>query len=41
VPADLLTEDAQIKTVPLDLGAEIERYGAQTKGGVGVSFAAG
>jgi catechol-2,3-dioxygenase len=41
VPADLLTEDDQIKTVPLDLGVEIERYGAQTKGGVGVSFAAG
>jgi catechol-2,3-dioxygenase len=41
VPADLLTEDEQIRTVALDLGAEIERYGAQTKGGVGVSFAAG
>jgi catechol-2,3-dioxygenase len=41
VPADLLTKDDQIRTVPLDLEAEIERYGAQTKGGVGVSFAAG
>jgi catechol-2,3-dioxygenase len=41
VPADLLTEDDEIRTVPLDLDAEIQRYGAQTKGGVGVSFATG
>ncbi|XVQ86239.1 VOC family protein [Microbispora siamensis] len=40
VPADLLTDEvldgrAQIK--PLDLAKELERYGAQTRGGVGVS----
>ncbi|GIH46484.1 VOC family protein [Microbispora rosea] len=40
VPADLLTEEvldgrAQIK--PLDLAKELERYGAQTRGGIGVS----
>jgi catechol-2,3-dioxygenase len=41
VPADLLTPDVQIKTAPLDLDAEIERYGAQTKGGLGVSVPVG
>ncbi|MEV7801651.1 VOC family protein [Microbispora sp. NPDC088329] len=40
VPADLLTDEilegrAQIR--PLDLAKELERYGAQTRGGVGVS----
>ncbi|MEV5743558.1 VOC family protein [Microbispora rosea] len=40
VPADLLTEEvldgrAQIKS--LDLAKELERYGAQTRGGIGVS----
>ncbi|MEN3537884.1 VOC family protein [Microbispora sp. ZYX-F-249] len=40
VPADLLTEEtlagrSQIR--PLDLAKELERYGAQTRGGVGVS----
>ncbi|MGI5162113.1 VOC family protein [Microbispora sp. CA-102843] len=40
VPADLLTDEildgrAQIK--PLDLAKELERYGAQTRGGIGVS----
>jgi catechol-2,3-dioxygenase len=40
LPADLITaevtEGAAI-TAPLDLEREIERYGAQTRGGVGVS----
>jgi catechol-2,3-dioxygenase len=40
VPADLLSADDTIKTVALDIDAEIERYGAETKGGVGISFAA-
>ncbi|WP_169949717.1 VOC family protein [Microbispora sp. H11081] len=40
VPADLLTpETLQGRTQirPLDLARELERYGAQTRGGVGVS----
>ena len=41
VPAEFVTEDlvARSKERPahLDLAAEIERYGAQTRGGVGVS----
>jgi catechol-2,3-dioxygenase len=41
LPADLITsevtEGAAI-TAPLDLDREIERYGAQTRGGVGVSI---
>lgn len=42
VPADLLlSSDEQITTAALDLDAEIARYGAETRGGVGVSFAAG
>jgi catechol-2,3-dioxygenase len=40
VPADLLTPDVQMKTAPLDLDAEIARYGAETPGGIGVSVAA-
>ena len=40
VPADLLTPDIQIGTLPLNLQAEKERYGAQTRGGVGISFPA-
>jgi catechol-2,3-dioxygenase len=40
VPADRLTPDVTMKTAPLDLDAEIERYGATTRGGVGVSFPA-
>ena len=36
VPADLLGEK-ELKIEALDLPAEIERYGAQTRGGVGVS----
>jgi catechol-2,3-dioxygenase len=37
VPAGRLTGDIQMRTVPLDIDAEIERYGASTHGGVGVS----
>ncbi|KQX61725.1 VOC family protein [Angustibacter sp. Root456] len=40
VPADRITPDLTMTTAPLDLAAEIERYGAQTRGGVGVSFPA-
>ncbi|MEV2269350.1 VOC family protein [Nonomuraea africana] len=42
VPAALITEEvleARASIRPLDLAAEIERYGATTRGGVGVSFA--
>ena len=37
VPADLLTDDVTMRTTPLDLEAEIARYGSDTQGGVGVS----
>jgi catechol-2,3-dioxygenase len=37
VPADRLTPDVEMTTTALDLDAEIERYGARTKGGIGVS----
>jgi catechol-2,3-dioxygenase len=37
VPADLLTDDVTMRTAPLDLEAEIARYGAHTTGGLGVS----
>ena len=37
VPADLIPADVQMKTLPLDLDAEIAHYGAETFGGVGVS----
>lgn len=40
LPADRITPDLTMTTAPLDLDAEIERYGAQTRGGVGVSFPA-
>jgi len=40
VPADLLTDDVKMGTLPLDLEAEKQRYGAQTRGGVGISFPA-
>ena len=40
VPADLLTPDLTMRTAPLDLEAEITRYGAATAGGIGVSTAA-
>lgn len=37
VPAALLDEDAGMRTERLDLPAEIERYGVDTRGGLGVS----
>jgi catechol-2,3-dioxygenase len=40
LPADLVTAEVRAQgatTAPLDLDAEIARYGAQTRGGVGVS----
>jgi catechol-2,3-dioxygenase len=37
VPADLLSGDVTMRTAPLDLDADIARYGADTRGGVGVS----
>jgi catechol-2,3-dioxygenase len=37
VPADLLTDDVTMRIAPLDVEAEIARYGAETAGGVGVS----
>jgi catechol-2,3-dioxygenase len=37
VPADRLGPEITVKTVPLDLDAAIAEYGAQTRGGVGVS----
>jgi catechol-2,3-dioxygenase len=40
LPADLLTPDLAIGNRPLDLAAEIARYGGQTRGGIGVSFPA-
>jgi catechol-2,3-dioxygenase len=40
VPADLLTDDTAAGTGPLDLDAEIRRYGGQTRGGLGVSWPA-
>jgi catechol-2,3-dioxygenase len=40
VPADLLTPDLTMRTAPLDLEAEIGRYGPDTAGGIGVSTVA-
>ena len=40
VPAALLDPDEKISTRPLHLEREIERYGADTGGGVGVSVPA-
>jgi catechol-2,3-dioxygenase len=44
VPADALTDAARAGATgrprPLDIDAEIERYGADTRGGVGVSVSA-
>ncbi len=40
VPAELITDDAlagKAAIGPLDIGREKERYGATTRGGVGVS----
>jgi catechol-2,3-dioxygenase len=43
LPADLITDEIRTEqkkamTRPLDLDAEIERYGAETRGGVGISI---
>lgn len=41
VPADLIDDEvreARTKLRPLDLAAEMERFGADTRGGVGISF---
>ncbi|MEU6700369.1 VOC family protein [Pseudonocardia sp. NPDC046786] len=40
VPAALLGDDTDMRTVRLDLQAEIARYGADTPGGIGVSVPA-
>ena len=40
VPADLLTDDVEMAMRPLDLAAEKQRYGATTRGGIGISFPA-
>jgi catechol-2,3-dioxygenase len=43
VPADLLTQsdiDACITLTPLDLPREVERFGLETRGGVGISVPA-
>ena len=43
LPADLITDEVRARVMeigPLDLDREIERYGAQTRGGVGVSVPA-
>jgi len=41
VPAELLGADSAMRTAALDVDAEIARYGADTRGGVGVSVPAG
>ena len=41
LPADLITEEVRargLQTLPLDLDAELARYGSRTRGGVGVSI---
>jgi catechol-2,3-dioxygenase len=41
IPADLITDDVRgLVTLPLDLQGAIDRYGADTRGGVGVSIPA-
>jgi catechol-2,3-dioxygenase len=41
IPAKLLDESAKTATIrPLDLAKEMARYGAQTRGGVGISIPA-
>jgi catechol-2,3-dioxygenase len=37
IPADLLTDSDQMGTRPLDLSAELARFGADTRGGIGIS----
>jgi catechol-2,3-dioxygenase len=39
VPAALLDQDVTVTSRPLDLSAEMDRYGADTRGGVGISRA--
>ena len=39
MPADLLGDGTGMRTVALDLEAEIARYGIDTPGGIGVSVA--
>jgi hypothetical protein len=36
VPADQVPADPELMTAPLDIEADIARYGADTRGGVGV-----
>ena len=43
LPADMIDDAVlerakRVQTAPLDLPAEIERYGADTRGGVGISI---
>lgn len=40
LPAHLVTPDITMQTGPLDLEAEIARYGGQTRGGIGISWPA-
>ncbi len=40
VPAHLLPSEPDTRTAPLDLDAEIARFGAETPGGIGVSVPA-
>jgi hypothetical protein len=39
VPADMLTDDIEMTSRRLDLAMEIERFGADTLSGIGVSRA--
>ncbi len=41
VPAALLDEGSDLRTAPLDIDAEIARYGADAPGGIGVSVTTG
>lgn len=41
VPAELLAPEVRMITQSLDIEAEITHYGAETRGGVGISVAAG
>jgi catechol-2,3-dioxygenase len=41
IPAHLLTEDIQMGTTQLDLDKEIERYGRDTRSGLGISVPLG
>ena len=40
VPADRIADQPRVVNAPLDIDAEIKRYGGSTRGGIGVSFAA-